>query len=158
MQDEIARVFAAMSELPDFSGIDLSDINASGTDGDNALHYVVRRGDHSAAKALIEAGIDINRAGDRGFTPLHVACSCGDIEMVRLLVENGTDLFSLSEGDSPFTTARLSRNDRICDFLAPLMRQMQAQDPNVWLKARLAQLRREIARLELRLTAPDSPA
>jgi ankyrin repeat protein len=82
MQDEIARIFAAMRELPDFSDINPSDINASGLDGDTALHYVVRQGDHSAVQALIEAGIYINRAGDLGYTPLHVACCRGDIQMV----------------------------------------------------------------------------
>lgn len=117
MDEEVERVLARMRDLPDYSGIDVSDINACGTDGDNALHYVIRSGDLSAAKALINAGIDINKAGDLGYTPLHVACIMGNMDMVKLLVEKGADLFALSWGYPPFTNARLGGHDRICDFM-----------------------------------------
>lgn len=103
------------------------------------------------AKALIEAGIDVNKAGDLGYTPVHVACMQGNAKMVQLLIESGADLFALSEGDSPFATARLSGHDNICELLAPLMEQAQKQDPSVWVRARIAQLRREIALLEKKL-------
>src|SRR5438876_2450090 len=118
MNDEIRRVFDAMRELPDYSQVDPSDINSSGWDGDNALHYVVREGDFPAAKALIEAGIKINKAGDLGYTPLHMACMYGNMEMVKLLVDKGADLFALSEGDPPFTSARRAKQDHICEYLA----------------------------------------
>jgi ankyrin repeat protein len=48
-------------------------VNATSSDGDNALYCVVRWGDLAAAKALIGAVVDINKAGDLGYTPLHVA-------------------------------------------------------------------------------------
>jgi ankyrin repeat protein len=83
-----------------------SDVNACNSDGDNGLHCVVRWDDLSAAKALLDAGIDINKAGDLGYTPLHVACMRGNVEMVRLLIDRGANLFALSEGDAPFATAR----------------------------------------------------
>lgn len=151
MNDEIARVFAAMRELPDFAEIDVSDINACGTDGDNALHFAVGNSDFSAARALIEAGINIDKAGDLGYTPLHVACIAGNFDMVKLLVEKGADLFALSEGDTPFMTALRGEQGRICEFLKPLMKQAGSRDPESWLRARIAQLRRETANLEARL-------
>jgi ankyrin repeat protein len=126
-------------------------VNASATDGDNALHVIARLGDIAAAKILIRAGIDINKAGDLGYTPLHVACMKGNFEMVKLLVNAGEDLFALSEGVPPFTTARLAGHNEICEFLGSLVRQAQSRDPKIRVKSRLAQLRKEIARLEAEL-------
>jgi len=130
-------------------------VNATSTDGDNALHWIVRQGDLNATAALIDAGIDINKAGDLGYTPLHIACMNGHTEIVRLLIARGADLFALSEGDPPFTKARLSGHDNICDLLAPLMHEAQTRDPDVWVRARIKQLKREIASLEKRLAGSE---
>src|SRR5215475_12543396 len=151
MGDQLEEIFERLHGTIGFADTDFSDVNATSSDGDNALHCVVRWGDLAATKALVDAGIDVNRAGDLGYTPLHVACVQGNAEMVRLLIENGADVFALSEGDAPFTTARLGGHDDICDLLAPLMEQAQKLDPNVWVQARIAQLRREIASLEKKL-------
>ena len=151
MDEKVKRILARVSEIPDFQHVEFSDVNASRSDGDNALHVIVGWGDLAAAKTLIEAGIDINKAGDLGYTPLHLACMKGNLEMVRLLIDGGADLFALSEGDTPFASARLGGFDAICDFLAPLMTRVQIQEPQIWRKARIAQLRREIARLEAEL-------
>ncbi len=151
MDNQLKRIFARLRETCDFSETDFSDVNASSSDGDNGLHGVVRWGDLSAAKALIDAGIDVNKAGDLGFTPLHVACMRGDADMVKLLIDQGADIFALSEGDAPFATARFGGHDHICASLAPLMKQAQSLDPKIWARARIAQLRREIANLEEKL-------
>src|SRR5229473_3470268 len=107
MNAKVKRIFARLRDTADFADSDLSDINVCASDGDNALHTVVMWGDFSAAKILIESGIDINKAGDLGYTPLHIACMKGNYEMVRLLVDKGADLFAMSEGYTPFTLARL---------------------------------------------------
>jgi ankyrin repeat protein len=151
MDKEIQRILAEVSKSCDFEEVDFSDLNACGVDGDNALHVIVRFGDLAAAKALIEAGIDINKRGDLGYTPLHLACMKGNLEMVKLLVNKGADLFALNEGVPPFTTARLAGEDEICEFLGPLMEQLQSRDPKIRLKSRITQLRREIADLEAKL-------
>jgi ankyrin repeat protein len=152
MHDDIARFQERMRDSCDFTDVDLAaDINACSLDGDNALHLAVRDNDLAAARALIDAGIEIDKAGDLGYTPLHNACIWGHVDMVKLLVEKGADLFALSEGYPPFTSARLAKHDHICDLLGPLMEQAQSQDPKVWIRARIAQLRREIARLEAQL-------
>ena len=75
----------------------------------------------------------------------------GNADIVKLLVDSGADVFALSEGDSPFATARLGGHDDICELLAHLMEDAQKRDPNVWVRARIAQLRREIASLEEKL-------
>ncbi len=60
--------------------------------------------------------------------------------MVRLLTGSGADVFALSEGDTPFATARLGGHD-VCELLGPLMEEAQKRDSNVWVRARIAQLR-----------------
>jgi ankyrin repeat protein len=122
-------------------------VNATGIDGDNALHCVVLWGDLAAAKALIGAGIDINKAGDLGYTPLHIACMKGNAEMVKLLIDSGADMFALSEGDAPFTTARLSGHDDICELLAPLMEEVRKGDSRAWVRARIANYGARLSRL-----------
>jgi ankyrin repeat protein len=151
MGNQLEEIFARLHGTADFADTDFSDVNATGSDGDNALHCVVRWDDLAAAKALIDAGIDVNKAGDLGYTPLHVACMQGNAEMVRLLIGSGADVFALSEGDAPFAVARLGGHDGICDLLAPLMEETQKRDPHVWVRARIGQLRREIASLEKKL-------
>jgi hypothetical protein len=71
--------------------------------------------------------------------------------MVKLLIDKGANMSALSEGDAPFATARLAGHDQICDLLAPLMEQAQSRDPKIWVRDRIAQLRREIANLEEKL-------
>lgn len=151
MDDQLKSLFEKLRTTADFAGVDFSDVNACSTDGDNALHCVVRWNDVPAAKALLEAGIDVNKAGDLGYTPLHEACMRGNQEMVQLLINHGADLFALSEGDAPFTRARLAGHDDVCDLLGPLMTMAQSNDSKVWVRARIAQLRREIADLEKKL-------
>lgn len=148
---QLKNIFDRLHQTADFAEVDFSDINACTTDGDNGLHCIVRGGDLKAARVLISAGIDVNKAGDLGYTPLHVACMQGNTEMVKLLIDQGANLFALSEGDAPFTTARLAGHDHICDLLASFMTQAQSTDPKIWVRARIAQLRREIADLEKQL-------
>jgi ankyrin repeat protein len=151
MDYQLKSLFEKLRKTADFEDVDFSDVNACSLDGDNALHCVVRWNDLAAAKALIEAGIDVNKAGDLGYTPLHVACMTGNVEMVQLLIDNGADLFALNEGYPPSTAARMAGKDHICDFLTPLMETAFAQDQKVWVRARITQLRREIADLEKKL-------
>jgi ankyrin repeat protein len=82
MGTELEGIFARLRQTTGFADTDFSDVNATSSDGDNALHCVVRWGDLAAAKALIDAGVDINKAGHLGYTPLHVACMKGNAEIV----------------------------------------------------------------------------
>jgi ankyrin repeat protein len=151
MDDQLKRIFARLRDTCAFAEADFSDVNTCTGDGDNGLHFVVKWNDLPAAEALIDAGIDVNKAGDLGYTPLHVACMQGNPDMVQLLIDRGANIFALSEGDAPFATARLSGHDHICDLLAPLMERAQSGDPQIWVRARIAQLRLEIANLEKNL-------
>lgn len=80
MNEDLQAIFARLRGTSEFAEADFSNVNATSSDGDNALHCVVRWGDVKAAKALFDAGIDINKAGDLGYTPLHIACMKGNAE------------------------------------------------------------------------------
>jgi ankyrin repeat protein len=149
--NQLQHILEKVRETADFENVDLSNINAASSDGDNALHVVVRWNDLEAATVLINAGVDINKSGDLGYTPLHVACMQGNLEMVKLLIAKGADIFALSEGVPPFTSARMAGNDEICDLLKPLMQELQERDPKIRLKSRMSRLRAELAQLEAEL-------
>lgn len=148
MDNQVRLILAKVASSADFACVELVDVNTTNSMGDNALHCVCLWGDVEAAKALINAGINIDQFGERGYTPLHIACMAGHIAVVELLVAHGADLFAQSEGDLPFTTARLGGHDAICDYLSPLMTSAQASQRSVYIKSRIEQLRREISRLE----------
>lgn len=107
MDDRIREILDKVSSTADFAGVELVDVNTTNYLGENALHCVCFWGDVESVKTLIDAGININQFGDRGYTPLHTACMAGHLSLVELLVSKGADLFAQSEGELPFTTARL---------------------------------------------------
>jgi ankyrin repeat protein len=100
------------------------------------------------AKELIEIGIEINARGDLGRTPLHEAASSGDLQIVKLLVESGADVYALTEGYPPFTLARFSKKNDVCDYLSEEMKKAQSKNSAAWAKAQIEYLKREISRIE----------
>jgi ankyrin repeat protein len=108
----------------------------------------IGRNEYEISKELIELGIEINARGDLGCTPLHEAASRADLRFVKLLVESGADVHALTEGYPPFTLARFSKKDDICDYLGEVMTQVQSADTAAWAKAQIEYLKREIARIE----------
>ena len=152
MDIRINQILDKVSSTPHFVGIELVDVNTTNALGDNALHRVCVWGDVEAAKTLMEAGININRFGDRGYTPLHTACMFGHLALVELLVSKGADLFAQSDGDIPFTAARLGGNDAICNYLSPLMELALSHQRDAYVRSRIEQLKREISRLEATLS------
>jgi ankyrin len=67
------------------------DVNAPGTDGSPALHWLIRSGDVDTAKTLLAAGADPKLANRLGITPLALATSDGNAAMVRILLDAGAD-------------------------------------------------------------------
>jgi hypothetical protein len=151
MTPKVKDHLQALKDLPGFEDIDPSNINSTNHEDENALHVAIHRDDTESAKLLIEAGIDIHQPGDLGHTPLHEACVWGNMEVVRMLVERGADVFALTEGEPPFTLARYGKHDAICKYLGVEMKRRQSEDPAIWTRARIKQLKAEIMRLERRL-------
>lgn len=117
MHPDVAAILARVNQTADFGYVDFPDINATNELGDNALHVVVRWDDYEAARILLAHGINVNQKGEEGYTPLHEACSRGHKAIVKLLLESGADPFARTAGDLPFTTARLSGHDEICELI-----------------------------------------
>ncbi|RLW61693.1 MAG: hypothetical protein B6D75_01300 [gamma proteobacterium symbiont of Stewartia floridana] len=135
-------------DLPSFEEADFSNISWCNYEGENALHIAVGRNEYEIAKELIDLGIEIDARGDLGCTPLHAAASRTDLRFVKLLVKSGADVHALTEGYPPFTLARFSKKDDICDYLGEAMKKAQSMDSAVWAKAQIAYLKREISRIE----------
>ena len=117
MHPDVIKILERVKQTADFGYVDFSDINATNALGNNALHCVIVWGDYEAAKILVANGINVNQKGEEGYTPLHEACSFGHKEIVRLLLESGADISARTAGDLPFTTARLSGHNQICDLI-----------------------------------------
>jgi ankyrin repeat protein len=82
------------------------DVNAPGTDGTPALHWVVRVDDLETAKLLIGAGADAKFTDRYGVTPLYLACTNGNAAMIRLLLDAGADPNSVdATGQTALMTA-----------------------------------------------------
>ena len=67
------------------------DVNAPGTDGTPALHWVVRVDDLEMASLLIKAGADVKFKDRYEVTPLYLACYNGNAAMIKLLLDAGAD-------------------------------------------------------------------
>ena len=83
-----------------------ADVNALGTYGTPALHWIVRVEDRATAGLLLDAGADPNMADRHGIVPLHLAIENGDRAMVDLLLAAGTDPRARgSAGETPLVLA-----------------------------------------------------
>ena len=82
------------------------DVNAPGTDGTPALHWVVRVDDVETARLLIKAGANVKLADRYGVTPIYLACSNGNAAMVKLLLDAGADANTVDPtGETALMTA-----------------------------------------------------
>ncbi len=147
MKPEVRAILDKVNSTADFGYVDFLDINSTNVLGDNALHCVIFWGDLEAAQILMENGIDIHKRGENGETPLHRACTFGQLEMAELLLKRGADPFARTEGDLPFTLARLSRHDDICELLSKYTKDKTDKSGEMR-SNHLAELDRSIKRLE----------
>ena len=95
MDRKVRELLDQVESLADFAGINLTDINDTNSFGDNALHCVCVWGDLSAAKLLVESGINIEQEGEGGFTPLKVASDFGHKEIVEYLISKGANKIAM---------------------------------------------------------------
>lgn len=67
------------------------DLNATGPDGNSAIHVAARKGDSVTLKPLLANGVDINAINARNETALYLAVESDCLECVRLLLANKAD-------------------------------------------------------------------
>ena len=80
---EIAVAREIIAEKPDF--------NATGPDGNSAMHVAARKGDSVTLKPLLANGANTNSINARNETALYLAVESNCLECVRQLLANGAD-------------------------------------------------------------------
>jgi ankyrin repeat protein len=75
--------------LPEFAGIDLTDVNQRGNFGNSPLKVASTRGNIEEIEALFAGGANVNAKGEDGYTALHHAASQGHVAAVIRLLQAG---------------------------------------------------------------------
>ena len=148
MKSEVKAILDRVKQTTDYGYVAFETVNDTNVFGCNALHCVIVWGDYEAAKFLVENGININQKGEHGFTPLHEACSFGRKDIAKLLLEHGANTYARTEGDLPFTTARLGGHDEICELLKPYMEKQGGDESGRKHQEHLEKLDSSITELE----------
>lgn len=148
MTPEVRAVLDRVRESCDFGYVPFEDINDTNEFGSNALHCIAVWGDAESARVLISAGINVNQPGEDGYTPLHTAASFGHYELVKLLLESGANPLARTDGYLPFTIARLSKQDAICDLISEYMQKLPPDKPALLRQAHMSQLTEQIEDLK----------
>ena len=82
------------------------DVNAPGSDGTPALHWIVRVDDVAAARLLIGAGANATLPNRYGLTPLALAAANGNAAMIGVLLDAGADVNAFDPaGETPLMSA-----------------------------------------------------
>lgn len=83
--------------MPEFVGLELTDVNQKGGFGNTPLNVASTRGDVEEVDALLDGGANPNIQGEHGCTPLHDAVGQGHIEVVRRLLQRGASSLILND-------------------------------------------------------------
>ena len=70
----------------------IADINCTGLDDWNALHFAASEGFTEVARALLDREINVDARSSLERTPLHLACIRGHVEIVTIVLEYGAEL------------------------------------------------------------------
>lgn len=73
--------------------------NASGTNGNQLLHFTVNQENARLASVLLEAGADPDASNNKGSTPLTQAAYRGSVRAIALLLEAGASVTAEAYGD-----------------------------------------------------------
>jgi ankyrin repeat protein len=91
------------------------DVNAPGSDGTPALHWIVRVDDVATARLLIGAGASATLTNRYGLTPLAIAAANGNAAMIGVLLDAGADPNAFDPaGETPLmSAARVGKADAV---------------------------------------------
>jgi ankyrin repeat protein len=89
-----------------------ADVNAFGSDGTPALHWLVRTDDLESVQQLLNAGANANAASRYDVRPLYLAATNGSEAMIRLLVSAGADPNAVDAMGENMLMAAVSSGDR----------------------------------------------
>ena len=119
--DDLKRYFS--ENVLQFSGVDVSDVNAKGFLGSPLLQVVVEQDVRediylAETKLLIDAGANVNCTGEMGETPLHSAAYRNRFKLATMLLQSGArtdikDEYGLTAAD----IARIEGNETLAELL-----------------------------------------
>ncbi len=85
-----------------------------------AAQKLIKRGDESALRAFLDAGLDPNLANQNGWTLLMLAAIEGDVPIARLLIEKGADVNARNNKEETALTLATHRGYTLfAELLAP---------------------------------------
>ncbi|MDX1561384.1 MAG: ankyrin repeat domain-containing protein, partial [Gammaproteobacteria bacterium] len=87
------------------------DVDAYGSDGTQALLWIVRVQDTELTRRLLDAGADPNLANRYDLTPLALAVELGNLDLVRLLLDAGADPTVPDAAGEPLTFTAVRNGD-----------------------------------------------
>lgn len=116
-QDEVSRLPAEYSSLPEFSGLECASADSLSLLADRPVYIAASRGDINEIRLMLVAGAGINCKGEHGYTALHNAVEQGHIAAVEYLLTNGADPDSVNDdGVSAAQLAKLLDESEILHF------------------------------------------
>mgnify|MGYP001952137090 FL=1 len=117
-QEEVSRLLAEYSSLPEFSGLECASADSLSLFGDRPVHIAASRGDINEIRLILDAGADINCKGEHGYTALHNAVAQGHRAAVEYLLTQGADPDSVNDdGVSAAQLAKLLDEGEILHLL-----------------------------------------
>jgi ankyrin repeat protein len=106
------------------------DVNATGSDGTTALHWVVRADDLATADALLRAGAKPTVANALGITPAYIAAGNGNAAMLARLLDAGANVATVdASGDTLLMAAVRAGNPDAVQLLLDRGAPVNAVEP-----------------------------
>ncbi len=106
------------------------DVNAPGSDGATALHWVVRADDLATTDLLLRAGARVAVKNALGITPLYIAAENGNTALLRRLLDAGADAATTdASGDTVLMAAVRAGNADAVQLLLDRGAAVNSADP-----------------------------
>jgi len=117
--DKLEAILREYSGLPEYSEMDVPEVNTKSLFGDYPINIAATRGLISEVSTLLDSGADVNAKGEHGYTPLHDAVEQGHLDAVKFLVGHGASItIKNTDGDTPIELAKLLGENEIHRFLS----------------------------------------
>jgi ankyrin repeat protein len=114
----LEEVFSLYQDLPNYTSIELKDVNQPGIFGERPLDIACTRGKIEEVIVLLNHGANIDATGEKGHTPLHEAVNQGHTKIVKFLLDQGANPHSVNDwGISPLKRAEMHDNKEIITLL-----------------------------------------
>lgn len=122
----LKEILLDYSSLPEYSGLDLSDVNQKSLFGDRPINISASRGIVEEIEVILSSGGDINSKGEHGYSPLHNAVEQGHLLAVNVLLSHGAD--ALLKSNEQLTPLDLALSLQMSDVAECLRAHLEHQN------------------------------